>query len=220
LTHGRAATPEPFDLGAVAGSDELFEALSTRRLADLGTGGADAEDPAAALLAALVADVDAGAPPLPAPTRMTCGMPSARRGGVRVVVAFGVAALVLTSAGAAAAGGGGADAMRTTHGPARTRGTERSNANAQWEAPAVQTRVTIRRGGTRRTGGARDLPAQPRSDASRPQENRPLERHAPRQVRSGPQTETGRPTPTPAPPTWGQADPTPTPDPGDGSTMP
>jgi hypothetical protein len=137
LTRGRAATPDPFDLGAVAGSDELFEALSTRRLTDLTPGPTGDEDPAAALLAALVAEVDAGAPPLPVPARVACGMPGTRRRGVRAFVAFGVAAVVLTSAGAAAAGGGGGvSALRTTHGPVRTGDAERSNANAQKHAPS------------------------------------------------------------------------------------
>jgi hypothetical protein len=137
LTRGRAATPEPFDLGAVAGSDELFEALSSRRLADLDTGGpgrsgnAGPGDPAAALLAALVTDVDNGAPPLPAPARATCGLPGARRRSVRAFVTLGVAALVLTSAGAAAAGGGhGPGVLRTPHGSMRLRIAERSNVNA------------------------------------------------------------------------------------------
>jgi hypothetical protein len=136
LTRGRAATPAPFDLGAVAGTDELVEALSTRRLADLPPGPAGDEDPAATLLAALVTEVDAGAPPLPAPARVACGMPGTRRRGVRAIVAFGVAGLVLTSAGAAAAGGGGdVSALRTPHGPAQIRATERSNENAERHAP-------------------------------------------------------------------------------------
>lgn len=146
MTRGRAATPDPFDLAAVTGSDELFEALSTRRLADLAAGPAGDEDPAAMLLAALVADVDAGAPPLPAPSRVACGMPGTRRRGVRAIVAFGVATLVLTSAGAAAAGGGnGVSAMRTTNGPSRPRGAERSNENIQRHAGAPGTPLADRR---------------------------------------------------------------------------
>jgi len=144
LTRGRAATPDPFDLGAVAGSDELFEALSTRRLTDLTPGPAGDEDPAVTLLAALVTEVDAGAPPLPASARVACGMPGTRRRGVRAFVAFGVAALVLTSAGAAAAGGdGGVGALRT-HGPARTGAAEGSNENAQKHAsrPVLPDRRT------------------------------------------------------------------------------
>jgi hypothetical protein len=140
LTRGRAATPEPFDLCAVAGTEKLFEALSTRRLSDLSTARADTDDPAATLLAALVADVDAEAPPLPTPTRVPCGMPGTRRRGVRAFVALGVAALVLASAGAAAAGaGGGTGALRTPHTPVRTRGTERSNENAQRQVPVVRS---------------------------------------------------------------------------------
>jgi hypothetical protein len=127
LTRGRAAVPDPFDLSAVSDSDELFEALSTRRLpAD---GRLEADDPAAALLAALITDVDAGGPPLAAPSRAACGVQGQCRRGARAFVTFGVAALVLTSAGAAAAGGGaeGGGAMSTTQGSARPGGPERSN---------------------------------------------------------------------------------------------
>jgi hypothetical protein len=146
LTRGRAATPEPFDLGAVAGSDELFEALSARRLADLNTGPAGSGDPAAALLAALVADVDAGAPPLPTPKRGACGLPGSRRRGVRAFVTLGVAALVLTSAGAAAAGGGNdIGSSGTPHGPGGLRVAERSNANVHKQIPVLDTPLTARR---------------------------------------------------------------------------
>jgi hypothetical protein len=129
LTRGRAATPDPFDLTAVSSSDELFDALSSRRLADLNTEGGD---PAAALLAALVADVDVDAPPLPAPARVACGIQSSCRRGVRAFVTFGVAAVVLTSAGAAAAGGPGDNsALGGAQGSNRPSGTERSNENVQ-----------------------------------------------------------------------------------------
>lgn len=101
MTRGRAATPDPFDIGAVNRSGELFDALAARRLADAG------DDPAGRLLAALVADVDMGAPPLPAPARLGYGKSGSRRRVVRTVVTLGVTAAVLTTAGAAAAGGGG-----------------------------------------------------------------------------------------------------------------
>jgi hypothetical protein len=129
LTRGRTATPDPFDLSAVNSSDELFDALSERRFADLSAGRAD--DPAASLLAVLAADVDLGAPPLPAPSRVTCGVQGSCRRGVRAVVTFGVAALVLTSAGAAAAGGNDVGAMGTNHGSVRPKDSERSNENVQ-----------------------------------------------------------------------------------------
>jgi hypothetical protein len=222
LTRGRAGTPEPFDLGAVAGSDELFEALSTRRMADLSPGRID-DDPAASLLAALVADVDAGAPPLPVPARVTCGMPQARRRGVRVVVTFGVAALVLTSAGAAAAGGGnGVGAMRTTHGPARITGGERSNANVERQVPAVQPRTVVDRPTPRRQDGARrEMSVQSKPDPSRsadgPLDDRsePWQRHRSSHAPS----ETDRPTPEPTPPPWAPL-PTPTPNPTADPTAP
>lgn len=156
MTRGRAATSDPFDLSAVNSSDELFDALSARRLDDH----AETDDPAAALLTALVADVDAGAPPLPAPARVTCGRQGARRRGTRAVVTLGVAALVLTSAGAAAAGGGdGAGVMGAAHVPARPKGTERSNENLQWQDPIAGTGATGRRAPARRTADKRRNPS-------------------------------------------------------------
>ena len=148
MTRGPAATPDPFDLVAVNSSDELFDALSARRL----DGCAETDDPAVALLTALVGDVDAGAPPLPAPARVGCGRQSARRRGTRAVVTLGVAALVLTSAGAAAAGGGdGAGAMGTANLPSRLRGTERSNENLQRQDPITGVRPAVRPPAPRRT---------------------------------------------------------------------
>jgi hypothetical protein len=155
LTRGRAATPDPFDLSAVSTSDELFDALSARRLDDH----AETDDPAAALLTALVADVDAGAPPLPAPARVGCGRQSSRRRGTRAVVTLGVAALVLTSAGAAAAGGGdGVGAMGAANLPSRPRGTERSNENLQRQDPIGVTGSSGRRPAPRRTTDKRRNP--------------------------------------------------------------
>ncbi|MGI5233269.1 hypothetical protein [Actinoallomurus sp. CA-142502] len=139
MTRGRATTPDPFDISAVSGTDELFDALSARRLADARRSVAD--DPAAALLAALVADVDAGAPPLPAPpARVPCGLQGQYRRGVRAFVTFGVAAMVLTSAGAAAAGGGkDLGAMGRTPGSAGIKASERSNVNVQRRDPVAGT---------------------------------------------------------------------------------
>jgi hypothetical protein len=134
LTRGRAATPDPFDLRAVSRSDELFEALSSRRPADLSAARAD---PAVGLLAALAADVDAGAPPLPTPARVPCGMPASRRRGVRAFVTFGVAAVVLASAGAAAAGAGGESSGGTTSGSLRLHTSERSNKGLKGQDPAL-----------------------------------------------------------------------------------
>jgi hypothetical protein len=139
LTRGRAATTDPFDISAVRRSDELFDALATRRLVD--PGNTDSDDPAAGLLAALVADVDGGAPPLPAssPARVACAATSGGscRRGVRAIVTFGVAAVVLTSAGAAAAGGNtGVRAMDSNRGSEWLRVAERSNENVRHqEAP-------------------------------------------------------------------------------------
>jgi hypothetical protein len=136
LTRGRAAATDPFDLSAVRRSDDLFDALATRRLVDPGS--AEPDDPAAGLLAALVADVDGGAPPLPAaPARVPCGATSGGscRRGVRAIVTFGVAAVVLTSAGAAAAGGNSGRSMDSNHGSEWLRVAERSNENVRHQEP-------------------------------------------------------------------------------------
>jgi hypothetical protein len=153
LTRGRTATPDPFDLSAVSGSDELFDALSERRFADLSAGRAD--DPAASLLAALVADVDRDAPPLPAPARVACGVRGSCRRGVRVFVTFGVAAVVLTSAGAAAAGGNDVGAMGINHGSVQPRDSERSNENAQRRDPAGASIFTDEKSPSRHAGNRR-----------------------------------------------------------------
>jgi hypothetical protein len=167
LTRGRAATPDPFDISAVSDTDELFEALSTRRLADAG------HDPASALLAALVADVDTDAPPLPASApRVPCGgIQGQYRRGVRAFVTFGVAALVLTSAGAAAAGGGeDLGAMGGTHRSAGSGGSERSNENAQRHDPVGDGSAMLIGGRTppRRTADRRPRAVTPGDDAVRP----------------------------------------------------
>jgi hypothetical protein len=214
LTRGRAATPDPFDLSAVGGSDELFDALSARRPSST-------DDPAAALLAALVADVDTDAPPLPAPpARVPCGgIQGQYRRGVRAFVSFGVAALVLTSAGAAAAGGGGEDlgAMGGTHGSAGTGGAERSNENAQRHDPVgdpvgdrAATTVTGDRTPVRRPADKR--PVSPSSSAmpaddqpwshwthrsSRGHQRSPLRAHRTDEHPSGGRFDPPSPTPEP-----------------------
>ena len=106
MTRGLAATPEPFDLSAVSRTAELFDALSARSPAGSGPGSTEPDDPVVRLLATLAADVDVGAPPMPAPARVARTMKQPRRGVVRAIVTFGVAAVVMTTAGAAAAGGG------------------------------------------------------------------------------------------------------------------
>jgi hypothetical protein len=140
LTRGRAATPDPFDLSAVSRSDELFDALSARRRTD------PAGDPAVRLLAALAADVDAGAPPLPAPARVARVVQGTRHRGANAIVTFGVVVVVLTSAGVAAAGGGGGN---TTSGSVRSDLSERSNMSHE------------RRSGAGPSFGERPSPARP-----------------------------------------------------------
>ncbi len=215
MIRGRAATPDPFDLGALTSSDALFDALSARRIPDP----AQTEDPAAALLTALVADVDAGAPPLHAPLRAACGgtSPSVRRRGTRVFVTFGVVALVLTSGGAAAAGGGGDPGLMgaAAHGRAESGGAERSNDNARRHDAALTVRPNPRRAA--RSGLAPDPGAV--ADAARVPEGRrghrpsragwtrarPEVRHVPARTDPypSPETPTGRaiekPTGTPTP---------------------
>jgi hypothetical protein len=166
LTRGRTASPDPFDLSALSSSDEMFDALSERRFADLSAGRTD--DPAASLLAALVADVDLDAPPLPAPARVTCGVQASCRRGVRAFVTFGVAAMVLTSAGAAAAGGNDVGAMGTNHGSVQPKDSERSNENVQHrDLPGgsiiTGDRPSSRQPGDRRRGASSPPPPESES---------------------------------------------------------
>lgn len=216
MTRGRAATPEPFDLGAVAGSDELFEALSARRPVDLNTGPAGSGDPAVALLTALVADIDAGAPPLPTPRRGGCGLPSARRRGVRAFVTLGVAALVLTSAGSAAAGrGNDLGPLGTPHGPGGLRVAERSTVNGQKQVPVPGTPLTGRRVPAASHAGDRHQSTAPRPDADAeraPAAERPGHRnHRPSRSRSSPPADIRHEPPTSAAPSSPPADITPAP---------
>jgi hypothetical protein len=162
LTRGRAATPDPIDIGAVSRSGEVFEALAARRPKDPG------DDPAVRLLAALVADVDVGAPPLPAPARV-CAKTGSRRRVVRAVVTLGVTAAVLTTAGAAAAGGGGDGGKDAAgaHAP-RVDLTERTAGSLQVSVPE-------------RSAGRRFVLPGARSDEKR----RGEETHPARSSRSG-----------------------------------
>lgn len=84
---------QPFDLGALARSDDLVEALSQRRAVT-------ADDPAVRLLAALAADVDASTAPATRTVPAPCAASRTRRRGARVIVAFGVASIALTTVGA------------------------------------------------------------------------------------------------------------------------
>lgn len=151
MTRGGAVAPEPFDLSEIGRSGDLFDDLAARRASD-----PPADDPAARFLAALVADVDAGAPPLPAsPSRVacTCGKPG--RPVVRAFVTFGAATLMLMSAGAAVAGGDAGHGHRAD-GPAvhRVDGAERSKGNV-----AVRALPTVRRAPAPVTGTGRKDPA-------------------------------------------------------------
>lgn len=136
MTRGGAATPEPFDLSEISRSGDLLDGLAARRISD-----AAPDDPAVRMLAALVADVDAGAPPLPAPPpRVACTAPKPGRPVVRAFVTFGAATLMLTSAGAAVAGGSAAHRQKAD-GPAvqRLDVSERSKGEVGARAvPAVR----------------------------------------------------------------------------------
>jgi hypothetical protein len=113
LTGGGSATPEPLDLSEISRSGDLFDALAARRVTDPASGSVISDDPAARLLAALVADVDMDAPPLPVPARVACGGPKKPgRPVVRAFVTFGAVTVMLTTAGAAVAGGGGGGAPK------------------------------------------------------------------------------------------------------------
>ncbi|HZE34325.1 MAG TPA: hypothetical protein VE198_23180 [Actinoallomurus sp.] len=159
MTRGRTAISDPFDLSAVTSSDEVFDALSERRFTDLSAGRTD--DPATSLLAALVADVDLEAPPLPAPARVACGVQGSYRRGVRAFVTFGVAAVVLTSAGAAAAGGNDVGAMGTNHGSVQPKDSERSNENVQHRDPPGGSIFTGDRPSSRHSGDRRRAASPP-----------------------------------------------------------
>jgi hypothetical protein len=91
--------PAPLDIIEIRGTDELVEALSSRRSVPSG------DDPAARLLQSLIADVDQGAPPLPVRRQAAPSRGSARR-GARTVVVLGVTTALLATTGVAAAGGG------------------------------------------------------------------------------------------------------------------
>jgi hypothetical protein len=133
LTGGGTATPEPLDLTEISRSGDLFDALAVRRVTDPRAVLEPSDDPAARLLAALVADVDAGAPPLPAPPpRVSCGgSKTSGRPVVRAFVTFGAVTVLLMTAGAAVAGGGG-DQEPKAHAPsARREISERSRARLE-----------------------------------------------------------------------------------------
>lgn len=185
MTRGRAATPDPIDIGAVSRSGELFDALAARRLPDPG------DDPAVRVLAALVADVDVGAPPLPTPARVSCAKTGSRRRVVRAVVTLGVTAAVLTTAGAAAAGGGGDDGGRKGVAGARAPRVTSEHTNGSLQvpvpersagrrSPSPEPRVTDRR----RDDGGRQ------SHTSRPGQRRGVKREQDKNVQqSGAQLE-------------------------------
>ena len=127
MTRGGAAASEPFDLSEVSRSGDLLDDLAARRIPDPAV-----DDPAVRLLAALVADVDVGAPPLPSPPpRVACTAGKPGRPVVRAFVTFGAATLMLTTAGAAVAGAG-AEHGNKADGPAvqKLDVTERSTTGA------------------------------------------------------------------------------------------
>lgn len=113
MTRDRAARSGPIDISAVARTDALLDALSSRRVTDPALTSSHVDDPAVRLLTALIGDVDSGAPPLPAPAKVRQARSAQSRSVVRAFVGFGVTAVALTVAGAAAAGSG------TAHQPAR-----------------------------------------------------------------------------------------------------
>ncbi|MEV5746623.1 hypothetical protein AB0L00_02300 [Actinoallomurus sp. NPDC052308] len=132
MTEGGSATPEPLDLSEITRSGDLFDALAARRVTDPGSGFAVSDDPAARLLAALVADVDTGAPPLPGPARVSrATSKTSGRPVVRAFVTFGAVAVMLTTAGAAVAVGGGGGGPKAHAPSARHQLTERSKTRIE-----------------------------------------------------------------------------------------
>ncbi|GAA0331811.1 hypothetical protein NE235_20495 [Actinoallomurus spadix] len=211
MTGGGTATPEPLDLSEITRSGDLFDALATRRVSiDPGSGSTVPDDPAARLLAALVADVDTGAPPLPtpAPARVPCtGAKTSGRPVVRAFVTFSAVAVMLTTAGAAVAGGGGDGGPRSHAPSAKSKITERSKARIQTIVRALPS-------------GPRPTPAAGTASPA-PSPSKASGAHAPAKEERGsglagrpanrPVTPGGRPTGGPSP------TPTPTPSPGTGA---
>jgi hypothetical protein len=118
---------------------------------------AAADDDGIRLLRALITDVDADAPPLPAGAR-TAGPAGSKpyRRRTRIFVSFGVAAMVLTSTGVAAAGGtgGAGSAISGFVQPA----DDRPNLESRAESRRVHEAVDRREYRTARTSrdGTRD----------------------------------------------------------------
>jgi hypothetical protein len=155
LTDGGSATPEPLDLAEISRSGDLFDALAARHVRDPGSGAPFTDDPAVRLLAALVADVDMDAPPLPAPSRGVSysGAKTSGRPVVRAFVTFGAVTVLLTTSGAAVAGGGREGPPKGRAPSADLRVSERSNARLE----AISRPAP---------GGARPSPAAPKADAT------------------------------------------------------
>ncbi|GAA4621485.1 hypothetical protein GCM10023196_009860 [Actinoallomurus vinaceus] len=217
MTGGGTATPEPLDLSEISRSGDLFDALAGRRVTDPGAGFEPSDDPAARLLAALIADVDVDAPPLPAPPpRVSCGgSKTSGRPVVRAFVTFGAVTVLLTTAGAAVAGGGG-DREPKAHAPlARIEASERSKAH-------LESVVRAFPGGPRpsvgRTPAASPRPSETKTSEAptKPPAGAPAKGHTPGYV--GPKhprghgPDTGHSTsPSPTPTPTAPADPTPSP---------
>ncbi|MCO6004640.1 hypothetical protein NE236_06575 [Actinoallomurus purpureus] len=177
MTGGGTATPEPLDLSEISRSGDLFDALATRRVTDLGHGSTISDDPAARLLAALVADVDVDAPPLPAPARISrAGAKTSGRPVVRAFVTFGAVTVMLTTAGAAVAGGGGDRAPKAHAHSARLEVSERSK-------PRLEAIVRAFPGGPR-----------PQPAADRTPEANPSPRPSPTKTSEAPATPSSGPT--------------------------
>ncbi|MCO5969439.1 hypothetical protein [Actinoallomurus soli] len=206
MTGGGTATPEPLDLSEITRSGDLFDALAARRVStDPGSGSAVPDDPAARLLAALVADVDVDAPPMPAPAPARVPRPAPKSSGrpvIRAFVTFGAITVMLTTAGAAVAGGGGGGPKAHTP-SARSQITERSRARVQ----SV---------GRNLPGGPRPAPAPTGGKADPTPSASPSKRHGPHAPAkkdhvpafvgshpssrpSGPGGPSGSPSPTPTP---------------------
>ncbi|GAA4606634.1 hypothetical protein GCM10023195_24200 [Actinoallomurus liliacearum] len=201
MTEGGSATPEPLDLSEITRSGDLFDALAARRVTDPGSGSAVSDDPAARLLAALVADVDTGAPPLPGPARVSrATSKTSGRPVVRAFVTFGAVAVMLTTAGAAVAVGGGGGGPKAHAPSARHQLTERSKARIESVGRALPSgpRPTVDR-----TPADKADPTPTTTKASgphTPEKGRGSAFAGPPSARqSGSPSATPTPTPTPSP---------------------
>ncbi|HEY7483316.1 MAG TPA: hypothetical protein VH912_02535 [Streptosporangiaceae bacterium] len=141
------------DIGAVRRDEDVVAALAARRVIDTVAASdvsAAAADDAIKLLRALIADVDAGAPPLPvaAGADRSGRQAEPRRRRARIIVTLSVTAMVLTTTGVAAAGGGLGGVVSRWPAPAHDKAYGESRAEPRHAEEAVQRRQFDAAGGS------------------------------------------------------------------------